>query len=335
MKKLATRLVLCATLAALGSPGVSRAQSVEDEEVDPWTVASIGATVYLLSAVTHEGLGHAASCWSVGDEPLGFSTAVADCVGELSPAQTRVVAFSGAGANLLLASVSGTVLALAPPSSGAAYYATWLTTAVNLFQAFGYMMVGPWVPAGDFSTQGVLNGIEKPLGARIAWSAVGLAGTAGSIFLLNKWGEPLWGAGAHRNGRRMWMTLGAYLVGSTLVTTSALLSRVSPALVLSAGIANFVGTLFLAYIPLFFGSDFFIPGGATNQPPLSIPRSTPWIVAGVASVGLAYGLFGPGVGALSPERVLGDESAQLTLPPGARGNEQPLQFYVPLLSGQF
>jgi hypothetical protein len=267
-------------------------------ETDIPTILSIGAASYTLAAVVHEGLGHGAGCAIGGSKPSGVSLALAQCDERgMTPGGVRWLTAGGAGANLLAGTAFASTLLLAPPKDGNAYYFLWLSSVVNLYQTAGYMMVGPWIPVGDFGTDGFLRNVRSPLPAQIGISALGAGLTAGTLFLGNKLAEPLLGDEPGVRSKRMWTTtLLPYLAGSTLVAGSSLLNRDGPGFAASAAIANFAGTLFLAYTPLFFKSDTFHPWREPGSRAMSMPRNPLWIAIGVATAATAILVLGPGVG---------------------------------------
>ncbi len=286
------------SLVALALVVLAAPAAADELETDVPTVLSIAAVTYVGTSLVHEGLGHEGGCLAAGGSPAGLSLAVAGCDGALSGGGARLVSVGGATANLAVGGGLAAGLALAPPDDGAAYFALWLGSLVNLYQAGGYLMVGPWVPAGDFGSQGALRGVAEPLPWQLGLSAAGLGLTAGTLFLGNRLAEPLLGADPDERASRQWsLTLGPYLLGSGLVTASSLLGRVGPAYAASAAVATFAGTLFLAYQPLFFSDDFFYPD-ASKRPARGKPieRRTLWLAAGATAVVLAVGVFGPGVG---------------------------------------
>lgn len=266
-------------------------------KTDLLTIVAIGATSYVTAALIHEGVGHELGCALGGGRPIGFSMAVAGCDGETN-AGHRITAASGVAANLAVGSGLLTSLALTPPSTGAEYFSVWLSGVVNMHMAGGYMMIGPWVPAGDWGSEGFVRDLRPRLPYQIGISALGLGITATTLFLGNHLAEPLLGAETETRASRQWTTtLVPYLVGATLVTSSALLTRAGPEFAVSAAVANFAGTLFLAYVPLFFSDDFFYPGGPSRPPTaLAIEHSTPWLVIGTVAALASVFVFGPGLG---------------------------------------
>jgi hypothetical protein len=312
------RVALAAFLVMM--PVAARAQDAEEPETDLLTVASIGVTVYTGKSIVHEG-GHEIGCLLAGQRPQGFSTAVAGC-----DVDTRLGTVAGAAADLVSGAAMATALALAPPDDGASYYALWLGGTVSLLHGAGYLLVGPWAPAGDFSAAagsgGALEGVASPLAWKIGLSTAGLAMTFGTVLLANHQGEPLFGADDEtRSERRRLLTWLPYLGGSALITTSALFNRTGEKkYAVTAALANFGGTLFLAYLPLFFNDDLFRPGERTTDPALDIERSAPWLVAGAGSLVLALVVFGPGVGEFPRPHPLGrlarhDEAPRFRLVP--------------------
>jgi hypothetical protein len=99
-------------------------------------------------------------------------------------------------------------------------------------------------------------------------------------------------------GKRRWvLTLVPYLTGAAALSLSTILDRDNHGqLCGSPAIATLAGTLPLAYLPLFFSNDVFIPGGRTDRPPLPIVRSGPWIATSAVVALGAVAVLGPGIG---------------------------------------
>jgi hypothetical protein len=97
------------------------------------------------------------------------------------------------------------------------------------------------------------------------------------------------------------LALVPYAAGASLVTLGSTLNRAGPEYAVSAGIANFAGTLFFAYLPLFFYDEVFIPGPERDVTPVPVIRSRAWTVVGAAVAVGAVAAFGPGVGGGYPE----------------------------------
>lgn len=268
----------------------------EPLETDLPTVLAVGATAYVAGALIHEGLGHGGACLAVGGRLRGVSLANAGCDG-ITAGQGRLVAMGGALGNTLMGGASAAWLLARPPSDPATRAFLVLHTAVNLQQAAGYLTVGPWLPVGDWGTGGVLAGVERPFAAQLGLSATGVALSFGSVMLTHHLAQPLWGRGAGESRGRMWaLTLAPYLLGSSLVTFSSLANRAGPEFAVSAAVANFAGTLFLAYIPLFFRDEVFRPGSPRDVRPVRRLRSRPWAVIGTLAAVGAVAAFAPGIG---------------------------------------
>lgn len=280
--------------AAAGADGPSVAPAV-----DVTTAAILGLTVFLGSALVHEGLGHGGACLATGGRVRGVSLANAGCEGSRAPAVESV---AGPLANVAVGGASAGWLLSRPPRDPVAYSYLWLQSSVHLFQASGYLMVGPWVPVGDMGTGGALAGVSRPLPAQLALSAAGAGMTFGTVLLSNHLAAPLWGRGASldRESRRR-MTVLPYALGGGLVTASSIANRAGPEFAASAGVANLAGTLFLAYIPLFFADEVFIPGPPTDEAPRSLRAQKAWLIAGGVVATAAIATLGPGVGAGYPE----------------------------------
>jgi hypothetical protein len=297
--------VALAVMILLAGPAVARGQGAEEPETDVLTVGAIGVAVYAGKSLVHEG-GHEVGCLLVGHRPTGFSTAVAGC-----DERTRFGTAAGAGADLVSGAALAGALAAAPPDRGANYYALWLGSTVSLLHGAGYLLVGPWAPSGDFSAAagsgGVLEGASHPLAWKIGLSSAGLAMTFGTVLVANHLGEPLFGNDEQiRNRRRLLLTLVPYIGGSALITSSAFFNRTGEKkYVVTAALANFGGTLFLAYLPLFFNADLYRPGDRTTEPALAIPRSTPWLITGAGALVVTFAVFGPGIGRFPRAHPLG------------------------------
>jgi hypothetical protein len=261
--------------------------SGEEPLHDVPTVLAIGSTSYLLAAVVHEGVGHETACWATSGDLQGFSLANAGCDPE-----TPWVSAGGTIANVAVGGAFSLTLALSPPRDANTYAFLWTSAAADLFQAGGYLLVGPWVGAGDWGTGGVLEGAAHPLPWQVGISAAGLGLSAGAVLLTNRLGQPLLGS-LPRQRRMIWVP---YLAGSSLVTAGSLLNRAGPEYAVSAGMANFAGTLFFAYIPLFFHDGFWTPGPAAEGDLLTVHRSPLWWGIGLATAATAVAVLGPGVG---------------------------------------
>ncbi len=226
-------------------------------------------------------------------------------------------------------------LLLSPPADGNEYYFLWLTAVVNLFQAEGYLMFSPWIGVGDFRATegGFLEGLEPSWAWKTGLSVGGLVLTGATIFLANSLLEPLLGNDdSTRSSRRWLLTLPAYLVGSALVSASGLLNRAGPEFALSSVLATFAGTLFLAYLPMFFSADLFNPGSRSTHKALAMNRSVPWMVVGTAVALTAVTVFGPGIGreyprpgtpCSAPPSITSGPVVRGRKPPGPAGSASP------------
>jgi len=105
--------------------------------------------------------------------------------------------------------------------------------------------------------------------------------------------EPFLAApGEERIARTRTLTLLPYLVGGTLFVVAGLLNPHGLQLVLISAIAaSFGGTSLLAWYPGLWARR--APSGA--GPPLGVPRSVVWLVAGLVVGGMFVGVLGPGV----------------------------------------
>jgi hypothetical protein len=154
-------------------------------------------------------------------------------------------------------------------------------------------MVGPWLPDGDWGDDGFFRDVERPLLGKVAVSAAGLSLTAATVPLGHGLGKPLFGGDRRRLTA---LTVGPWLGGSALVVSGSLLNRAGPSFAASAATANLLGTVFLAYLPLFFSDPAFVPGAPYQGPLKPIRRQPAWWVVGGLSAITAVAVFGPGVG---------------------------------------
>jgi hypothetical protein len=291
-------LAAAAAVAASAVTDAASAQDAAPPPTDPLTVVGASVFVYGATALLHEGIGHELGCAIGGGRPTGVSLAVAHCdQAGVSDGGVRIEKMGGVATNLLAGTALTSSLLLSPPDDGNTYFAMWLASVVNLYQAAGYLMVGPWVPPSDFGTEGALIGVDPALPAQIGVSALGLGLTAGTLFLGNALAEPLLGDEPTVRDDRRWMTtLVPWITGATFVTASTLANREGKEALVPAAMANFAGTLFLAYTPLFFSDDTFYPARRAGMRALPMEREPLWIALGTATAITAITVFGPGVG---------------------------------------
>lgn len=255
---------------------------------DVLTVLSVATLVYVLAKVTHEGLGHGLSCLVEGGRLVGVSSAFAQCD---FPGQTvlqrRMAVASGTLLNLLVAAAAFAWLRHRTPRTGWAYYALWLTTAVNGLMGAGYLMVDPLFGFGDWTV--FIAGLEPRWAYRVAFSVVGCLLTLRWFFLLYPALPPLLaGASRPRALAARLCLLPWAVVGGGVMTGGAWLNYLGPRYAFTSALATLGGTFLLVWIPTAIRRE------PSSEPGLPWGGNTGWRIAGaVALVFLLLGL-GPG-----------------------------------------
>lgn len=250
------------------------------------TVLAIGACVFIVAKLLHEGLGHGGACLAVGADLRGWSMSWADCEGDTGAAR-RAVAAAGTFANLaagLLAAV-----ALGRVGSTVAHrYALWLFAAVNLSMGAGYVAVDPLFGFGDWTA--FLDGFEPKWPLRLCLAALGAAAYAGVV----RWARGALARfvlGDGRLGGARTLALVPYLaIGGGLMTILALRNALGPVFAFTSALATLGGCSMLAWC-----WTWPVPGQG-EAVPATVERSNLWLILGTAlcSGGLLW--WGPGVG---------------------------------------
>jgi hypothetical protein len=259
------------------------------------TVASLAILAYAAASLLHEGLGHGGACLAAGGAPRMLTTVSFTCdTSGLDPAVTVAVAAGGTVVNLLAGVVAAWLYARreSSGSTGLRFF-LWLFAAVNLMQAFGYLMVSGAAGVGDWAA--VMSGVQPAWAWHIALVAGGGAlywvTTDRAFGTLSRFlgGEP---AGRYAIGRRL--ALVSYGAGSALCLVAGALNPggLVP-LGVSAAAASLGGTCGLVWGPMWLRGAR--DGQEGTGPPARIPRDLPVIAAaGVVALLFVFGL-GPGV----------------------------------------
>jgi hypothetical protein len=276
-------------------PGRMTAPSPADPgRLDPWTIGAIAVVVYALSNVVHEGLGHGGACIAVGGHPRQLTAVFFEGDLEGLPASAgRWEAAGGSLANLVAAAVAWAALRLIPAGRGPWRFFWWLLLAVNLLQAFGYLLFSGVGGLGDWA---VVVGGFQPV---VLWR-LGLA-VAGAVLYfvvaprwIMPWLEPFLPAGpAERVARVRTLSLLPYLVGGATFVLAGVLNPLGWIYVLiSAFAASFGGASLLAWYPVLWARRTPVDA---PQALLGIARSPAWLVAAAVALILFVGVLGPGV----------------------------------------
>ena len=257
-------------------------------------MGAIAIVAYALSNLVHEGLGHGGACLVVGGRPEELTAVFFD--GDLTglpPSASRVVAAGGSIANLIAAGVAWVAGRSLPADWGRARHFAWLLLAVNLLQAFGYLLFSGIGGIGDWAV--VVRGLEPAAVWRIGLAVAG----AWLYFiaaprLLMPWLEPFLPTDPQsRVARVRTLTVLPYLVGgATFVVAGVLNPRGWIFVLISAAAASFGGTSLLAWYPGLWARRS--PGQPADRL-LGVPRGQVWLIAGAIALLVFVGVLGPGI----------------------------------------
>jgi len=248
---------------------------------DVLTVIGMAAVAYVVTTLLHEGLGHGGACLAVGGQPQTWGAYYFDCDTRGLPAWTaRIVAAAGSTVNAIVAVVTGLMLSGRKDLRGAGALFLWLMFALNAFTWAGYYLFSGVANVGDWSEEGVLNGLSFALPLRIAMAVVGgilyfLLGRAAGQFMSHL-------VGNKTAGRRMAWT--AYITGGVVALLIGLMNPVGIVIVIASSLASSLGgTSGLLWQHTFIRSE------PTH---FALPRSWPWIAAGVIAAGAYAAVLG-------------------------------------------
>ena len=265
-------------------------------ELDPLTIAAIAIVAYALSNVVHEGLGHGGACLLLGGHPRQLTAVFFDGDLEGLPASAgRWVAAGGSLANLVAAALAWAALRMVPAGCGRWRFFLWLVLAVNLLQAFGYLLFSGVGGLGDWAV------VVRDLQPTALWRT-GLV-VAGAILyflvaprLFMPELSPFVPAERQERVTRVrTLTLLPYLVGgATFVVAGALNPLGWIYVLISAVAASFGGTSLLAWYPVPWARR--TAGTSPDADvPLGISRSVGWLVGAAITLVVFVGVLGPGI----------------------------------------
>jgi hypothetical protein len=262
-------------------------------DVDRPTLAAIAVVAFAMANVVHEGVGHGGACLIAGGRALELSAIHfdGDLTG-LAAAARKWVAAGGTLANLTLGLLAWVALRASRGAPGPAWFFVWLSMTVNLLQAAGYWLFSGLGRIGDWAV--VIDGGTPHWAFRLGLTALGGAGYWAVVQLSLRELSPLLGPGPGRWRRGVPLTVIPYLTGGVLYVAAGLLNPVGAYLVLiSAAAASFGGTSGLAWMAQLPRDERRFP--PRDGPILQVPRSVPWLAAGVAVALLFVGILGPGI----------------------------------------
>jgi hypothetical protein len=257
------------------------------------TVIAISLVAYGLQNVIHEGLGHGGAGWLLGVKPVMLNAIFYDYdQATASVASQKWIASAGSIANLLFAGLFLVWSRLLSRSSSASLrYFLWLSAAVNLLDAFGYLLFSGLGGIGDWEK--VVQGLEPHLLWRL-----GLAASGGVLYfvvaprLLMPGLSEFVSADDSRLSRTKVLTLFPYLAGGALYVTAGLLNPQGLQLVLiSAAAASFGGTSLLAWYPAQAAGK----GTLGTATPFGIGKSPIWWMLAAVTVVVFVGVLGRGI----------------------------------------
>lgn len=266
----------------------------DTSRLDPWTVGAIAVVGYALSNVVHEGLGHGGTCLAVGGHPRQLTAVFFDGDIEGLPASAgRWVAAGGSLANLVAAAIAWAALRLVPAGWGRGRFFLWLVLAVNLLQAFGYLLFSGIGGIGDWDV--VVRGFQPAVLWRLGLTVAGAVLYFGAApRLIMPWLEAFLPAEPkERLARVRTLTLLPYLVGGATFVLAGVLNPLGWVYVLiSAVAASFGGTSLLAWYPGLWARRTPV---TSPEVPLGVPWSRGWLVAAAIVLFLFVGVLGPGI----------------------------------------
>ena len=261
--------------------------------IDRPTLVAIAVVAYALANLVHEGLGHGGACLLAGGRPLALSAIhFEEDPGTLDAVGQKWVAAGGTLANIVVGVLALVALRAARRAPSTWRYFLWLFMTVNLLQAAGYWLFSGLGNVGDWAA--VIEGFSPHWAFRLGLAVLGGAAYWGVVLLSLRELAPFLGAGPGRVGRAVSLTVIPYLAGGILYVAAGIPNPVGWLLVLiSAAAASFGGTSALAWMAQLLRDETQFPPHASAPPPL--PRSLPWLAAGVVVTLLFVGVLGPGI----------------------------------------
>ncbi len=242
---------------------------------DVVTLGAVGAAVYTLGALSHEGLGHGVTCIALGGRIEALTSTYLQCSDGLSRISQQAIEASGTLVNLAFGIIA--LALLAPRVAGWARAFWFVFGTVNILQAGGYLLVSPLAHFGDWNA--FVEGIAFEWGWRFGLTGVGL--------LISLWGArtsarllaSMVGADADRGSRIRLMTWAPFAFGCATDIFAAMFNPIGWELVLVSSIGSAVfGTCWFV---------FMVPPFAKNSPSsgtaVTLRRSVRLIAFGIVA----------------------------------------------------
>jgi len=255
---------------------------------DTLTITGIAIIAYIIATVLHEGVGHGGACLLRGGQPLVISTVHMEC-----SADSRLVMAGGTLMNVIAGALAFALGRVTSRTHSSLKYFLWISMTVNLFIAAGYFAFSGIGGFGDWAL--FIQGLGPQWIWRVGMTILGAAAymLVAQISLLEL--RPLIGSDKkQRYVRAVQLSKMPYFAGGILACVAGSLNPQGLILVvLSAAASTFGGTSGLLWMVDWLKGGR-IPLGS-EQEPVAIRRSWPWIATAIA-LALAFILvLGPGV----------------------------------------
>lgn len=255
---------------------------------DAVTIIAIAVAAYALATFLHEEVGHGGTCLLTGGRIISMSTVALECSNE-----NHLVIAAGSIMNVLTGAVCFVLGRMTPAKASALRFFFWLTMAVSLFMASGYLVFSGIGGFGDWAL--FIQGFKPEWAWRVGLIIVGAVAymAVGRFVLLEL--RPLIGSDKEqRLQRAKRLTKISYFAGGILACVAGALNPQGFMLVaLSAAASTFGGTSGLLWT-LDWLKDDRIPVGPERKPS-PIRRNWFWVaIASVVGLAFIFGL-GPGV----------------------------------------
>jgi hypothetical protein len=244
--------------------------------VDLATAAALALLAYAGANLVHEIAGHCGVAFVAGGGCSFVSTADIRLRPETPPDRFTFIAMAGTFANFAAAAIAYVALRRSRRGAGALILLLWLTMAVNLFVASGYMAFSPLISFGDWHSLLVMAGASwmwRPLIAAcgaVAWWLSWRICRQELRVLLAPSPEP----------RRIAASLlwTAYAAGAAAMTAAALLGPLPLRWALLVGLGSTAGlTAPLLILPFTLQRE-----GRDGRHDFALDRNPLWLVAGGA-----------------------------------------------------
>jgi hypothetical protein len=258
------------------------------QKIDLITVASITIIAYLFAQIIHEGLGHGGMALFVGAKIIQVTnTNLQYDPNGISLSASKVIAFGGTLANVVVGSLALWFLRIKSIKSANIRFFLWLFGFINLFKAFGYLLI-TFAPIGDWHD--IAEGLPSQTLWMIGFTLIGAVTSLGTFFYAAHTLDEFIGRGADRRQRAFILTLFPYLLGGTVNVLATIIGLGITIYTFTGALATFGGTFLMVWLGFAVGP----PRPNTPLEPVTPIRDTGWLITGV--VALVFYLFWLGSG---------------------------------------